>query len=70
MFYILGPLDTAAVKEKTGEAEVEDPTKEQREELAREVDENALVHFGQVEADGLELSKLYQDTRDLIDKMV
>lgn len=70
MFYILGPLDAAAVKEKTGEAEVEEPTKEQREELAREVDENALVHFGQVEADGLELSQLYQDTRDLIDKMV
>jgi len=56
MFYILGPLDAAAVKEKTGEAEIEEPTKEQREELAREVDENALVHFGQVEADGLELS--------------
>lgn len=69
MFYILGPLDTAATKERTGSPEIEEPTKEQREQLAREAYENQIVHFGKVKADGLELSQLYQDTRDLIDKM-
>ena len=28
-----------------------------------------MIHFGKVEADALTLSKLYQDTRDLIEKM-
>merc|ERR1712166_786905 len=69
MFYILGPLDAAATKARTGAPEIEEPTKEQREQIAQDAYENALVHFGKVEADGLELSQLYQDTRDLIDKM-
>jgi hypothetical protein len=69
MFYILGPLDAAATKAKLGTPEIEEPTKEQREQIASDAYENALVHFGKVEADALELSQLYQDTRDLIDKM-
>lgn len=31
--------------------------------------ENSTVHFGRVEADAVELSKLHQDVRDLADKM-
>lgn len=31
--------------------------------------ENATVHFGRVEADPVELSRLHQDVRDLADKM-
>lgn len=69
MFYILGPLNAAAIKTKTGAPDIEEPTKEQREQIAKDNYENGLVHFGKVEADGLELSRLYQDTRDLIDKM-
>lgn len=65
MFYILGPLDESAVREPEGEETEE--AKQQR--VARETQENALIHFGQVEVQDTDLSQLYQDTRDLLDKM-
>lgn len=59
MFYILGPQDVAATEEKIGaplSPEIEEPTKEQREQIARQNYENGLVHFGKVEVSDLELS--------------
>lgn len=70
LFYILGPLDVEAAK--AAEEWPEDPAEpnaEEREKSAIFRAENAMVHFGKVEVDPLVLSKLYQDTRDLIDKM-
>lgn len=70
LYYILGPLDVEAAKaaEQWPEDPAE-PTPEEREQQAEFRAENGLVHFGKVEVDPLVLSKLYQDTRDLIDKM-
>ena len=44
-------------------------TQAEREKIAEEKYENSLTHFGKVEVDNKVLSQLYQDTRDLIDKM-
>lgn len=67
MFYILGPFDRVATKDRF---KAEDPsadlTPEQREQQGAEKLEDGLVHFGKVEADSMALSQLYQDTRDLI----
>ena len=70
MFYILGPFDSEATKDRFPvPEEAEEPTAEERRRRAELAFENSLVHFGKVEVPGLELSKLYQDTRDLIAKM-
>jgi hypothetical protein len=71
LFYILGPFDTEATKDRfpAGEEEGEEQTQEDRKRKAEEALENAIVHFGKVEVEDLTLSQLYQDTRDLIDKM-
>jgi len=70
LFYILGPQDEEATKASAeGAEEPEEPTEEQRRERAEARVENSLVHFGKVDVDALTLSQLYQDTRDLIDKM-
>lgn len=72
LLYILGPLAEEATKGVDAGPEgvpVEEYTNEQREQVGEARRDNALVHFGKVEVDALALSQLYQDTRDLIDKM-
>jgi len=71
LFYILGPFDAEATKDRfpAPADEGEEPTAAQRKLRAEENAENALVHFGKVEVGALALSQLYQDTRDLVDKM-
>lgn len=70
LFYILGPQDEEAGKASAEGVEAnEEPTEEQKEQQAELREENSLVHFGKVDVDALALSQLYQDTRDLIDKM-
>jgi hypothetical protein len=69
MFYILGPFDVDATKDRFPEADGEEATAEQRKQRAADAHEHGLVHFGKVEVGELALSELYQDTRDLIDKM-
>lgn len=70
MFYILAPFDESTIKkEEPAEGEQVEKTQEEREKIAAEQFENSLTHFGKVEVDNKVLSQLYQDTRDLIDKM-
>mmetsp|Transcript_13381 Transcript_13381/g.20918 ORF Transcript_13381/g.20918 Transcript_13381/m.20918 type:complete len:195 (+) Transcript_13381:1153-1737(+) len=70
MFYILGPQDESITPAHPEPEEgAPEPTEEERVKRAEEHVENITVHFGKVEVPALELSKLYQDTRDLIDKM-
>ena len=85
MFYILGPLDAEQFKPSEAAAAEAQPPAEapnaqqintaSAPELTPEqqaiIDaENATVHFGKVEADSIALSKLHQDVRDLVNKMV
>lgn len=70
LLYILGPLDVEATKDRLADPEDgEEPTPEQRKRKAELTHERSLVHFGKMEVGDLVLSKLYQDTRDLIDLM-
>jgi hypothetical protein len=70
LYYVLGPLDAVAAKEaEQWPEDPEEPTAEEREQQAAFRIENQTVHYGKVEVDALALSQLYQDTRDLIDKM-
>lgn len=68
LLYILGPQDEELQKAGS-EEEPEEPTEEQKRLQAELRMENSLVHFGKVDVDAHALSQLYQDTRDLIDKM-
>jgi len=76
MFYVLGPLDSELFEVKPAESNPSEELKnggsarsETPAEKAARLAENAIVHFGRVEADAVELSKLHQDIRDLADKM-
>lgn len=70
LFYILGPLDEQAFKKADEPPVDQDELSEaQRREQADARHESALAHFGKVEVDALTLSKLYQDTRDLVEEM-
>jgi hypothetical protein len=73
MFYILGPMhDDLKAKPEAAEGEEQDAKpqeKEDPEERAKTDYENGLIHFGKISIDCKLLSKLYQDTNDLVDKM-
>jgi hypothetical protein len=78
MFYVLGPMEAGLFENKAPEVEADakaqmNSTGMKQVETQAEKDaviaENAVVHFGRVEADPIELSKLHQDVRDLADKM-
>lgn len=65
MFYVLGGMDSALVKDENKETPFADLTEEQQaERTAMQVDNN-YIHFGFVEADPIKLSKLHQDVCDL-----
>lgn len=84
MFYTLGPIDSEFWKKNNqaaidGQASAEQilqvsssmtsQVELSREQIAEKQIENAIVHFGMVEADSIALSKLHQEVRDLINKM-
>lgn len=70
LFYILGPFDEQAFKKLDEPPVDQDELSEAQKREQTEIRlENKLMHFGKVEVDALVLSKLYQDTRDLIEKM-
>lgn len=70
LLYILGPLDEQAFKKADeAPADQDELTDAQKQEQAEMRMEDKLNHFGKVEVDALVLSKLYQDARDLIEKM-
>jgi len=71
LYYILGALDVEATRNKTEPAPAlqQDLSEEERKAQAELRYENSYAHVGRVELDALVLSKLYQDTRDLSDRM-
>jgi len=78
MFYVLGPMEASLFENKAPEVEADAQAKmnstgmvkvETQAEKDARAAENATVHFGRVEADPVDLSKLHQDVRDLADKM-
>lgn len=70
LFYILGPLDEQAFKKLDEQALDQDElTEAQKREQTEVRMEQKVIHFGKVEVDALTLSKLYQETRDLIEQM-
>lgn len=66
MFYVLGGMDPALIKDDNKETPVADLTEEQQaERTAIQVESNS-IYFGFVEADPVKLSKLHQDVCDLV----
>jgi hypothetical protein len=68
-FYIIGPSDDAILNTlypPPGQESLADEDLKRREEIRRD---NVVLHMGNVEVDSLVLSALYQEVRDLADKM-
>lgn len=71
LFYILGALDPSLRKPEppVGDDGAPQLTEAERRELVETRNEEVTIHFGKVEIEAQVLSQLYQDARDLIDKM-
>jgi len=57
MFYVLGPFDKEAVKDRFPvDGNQEELSQEERDRAVKETYENGLVHFGKVEVSDVILS--------------